>query len=464
MTQPVLPFAVLILAVTTTVAAADNWPQFRGPHGDAVVHDAFPLHWDATSNVRWKAEAAGEGWSAPVVWNGKLFLTAAVMTKKPPGGPQNAQNRRRQNRPRQGRPGRNQRRGRGRGGYGNNLASAEYRWEVRCLDTNNGDVLWKQVTRAGKPPQGRHMQNTYATETPVTDGERVYAYFGMNGVYCFDVDGTPIWQKDPGNYEMRNDWGTSSSPALHDGSLYLQIDSQEQSFLVALDAKSGDEVWRANREEPSQYSSPVIWENSSRVEVVTGGQTARSYDPKSGKLLWQLSMAGGRSSATPLAIGDRLYIGSELRNRGGDDDGGGYLFAVNPGAQGEITANSSDSVAWALPQSGIQMASPVFCEGHLYLFERRKGVLRCINADTGEIVYAQRVSGARSFWSSPWVYQDKVFCLDNDGTTYVFQGGPEYQVLHTNKLGEPVWSTPAIAAGCVFVRTSSSLYCIGPQT
>ena len=457
MPRQVSAFAVFFLAVNTTVATAENWPQFRGPHGDAVVRDAFPQRWDSNSNVRWKTEGAGEGWSAPAVWNGRLFLTAAVMTKKPAGGQQKAQDR-----PRRRRSGRNQGRGRGRGGYRNNLATAEYRWEVQCLDTKNGEVLWKQVTREGNPPQGRHAQNTYATETPITDGERVYAYFGMNGLYCFTVDGTPVWRKDLGNYKMRNDWGTSSSPALHDGILYLQIDSQEQSFVVALDAKSGDEIWRADREEPSQYSSPVIWENSSRVEVVTGGQTARSYDPKSGEVLWQLSMTGGRSSATPLAIGDRLYIGSEFRDRGGDDDGGGYLFAVNPGAYGEITTTSGDNVAWALPKSGIQMASPVLCEGHLYLFERRRGVVHCINANTGNIVYERRVSGAGAFWSSPWVYQDKVFCIDNSGTTHVLQGGPEYQVLHTNKLGEQVWSTPAIADGSVFVRTTKSLYCIGP--
>lgn len=456
-----LPFVLgVLLAVPGAVCTAGDWPQFRGPAGDATATDEFPLEWDTSQNVRWRIPLSGEGWSAPVLWGDRVFLTAAVMTKKPqaradsadPAPPGN-------NSPRNNAPG--NRRRRGRRGYRNNLATAEYRWEVICLDAATGKELWKQVTREGRPPLGRHLQNTYASETPITDGEHVYAYFGMNGLFCFEMDGTPVWQKDPGNYQMRNDWGTSSSPVLHDGRLYLQIDCQEQSFLVAYDAKTGDEVWRAEREEPSHYSSPIVWKNSGRTEIVTAGRRARSYDPKSGELLWELDLTGGRSSATPLASGDRLYIGSEVRNRGGDDDGGGWMFAVNAGAQGVIDPDDDSLVAWALPKSGLQMASPVLCEDHLYVFERRRGVLHCIDAATGEMVYETRVSGARAFWSSPWVYADKVFCVDDDGTTHIIQGGPEYEVIRTNKLGEQVWSTPAIANGMVLVRTTESLFCIG---
>lgn len=443
-----LSLTVLLTSLSST-AMADHWPQFRGPRGDATAIDAFPMEWDISKNVRWKIPMEGEGWSAPVIWGDRVFLTAAVMTKKPTGRSEPSDS---------PRPGGRRRRGRG---YRNNLGTAEFRWEVICLNAATGEQIWKQVTREGKPPQGRHLQNTYASETPVTDGRHVYAYFGMNGLYCFDMDGNPVWQTDPGNYEMRNDWGTSSSPLLHNGLLYLQIDCQEQSFLAAWDTKTGDQVWRADRDEPSHYSSPVLWQNSVREEIVTAGRSARAYDPKTGDLLWELDLTGGRSSATPLAVGDRLYIGSEVRNRGGDDDGGGWMFAVNAGAEGRIAPDDSSLIAWSLPGSGIQMASPVLCAGHLYVFERRRGVLHCINADTGEMAYETRVTGARAFWSSPWVFEDRVFCLDDDGTTHVIQGGPEYEVIHRNKLGEQVWATPAVANGMVFVRTTESLYCIG---
>ena len=194
-----------------------------------------------------------------------------------------------------------------------------------------------------------------------------------------------------GAYEMRAGWGTSSSPVLHDGKLFLQIDNEQQSFIVALDGESGDDLWRVNRNEPSQYSTPIVWHNSHRQELVAGGQIYRSYDPGSGKLLWQLDMAKGRSVATPLAVGDRLYVGTEFRDRGGPDDGGGFLFAVKAGGSGDISpkdgGHSSKYVAWKIASSGIQMASPVFCAGHLYLLQRRSGILHCINAQTGATAY-----------------------------------------------------------------------------
>ena len=342
--------------------------------------------------------------------------------------------------------------------------TAVYRWEVQCLDATTGELLWRQVAREGNPPLERHSSNTYASETPITDGERVYAYFGMTGFFCFDMQGEPLWQKDLGNYEMRAGWGTSSSPVLHDGKLFLQIDNQEQSFIVALDAATGEEVWRMDRDEPSHYSTPVVWTNSQRTEIVTCGQRARSYDPATGELLWELDLTGGRSSATPLAIGDRLFIGSELRNRGGDDDGGGMLFAVKAGAEGDISLgegeSSNDFVLWSLEKAGLQMASPVLCEGHLYVLERRSGVLHCVNAETGEMAYAKRMPGARAFWASPWVYEDRVYCPDDTGNTHIVQGGPEFKVIGKNTIEERIWSTAAIANGALYLRTVDSIYCI----
>jgi outer membrane protein assembly factor BamB len=333
-----------------------------------------------------------------------------------------------------------------------------------CLDARTGSTKWRRTARTGRPNLPRHSSNSYATETPATDGERVYAYFGMNGLYCFDFEGNLLWKRDLGNYEMRAGWGTASSPVLFDGCLYLQIDNQQQSFLVCLEAESGDERWRADRSEPSQYSTPMVWQNSQRNELIAGGQVYRSYDPNTGKLLWYLDMAKGRSSATPLAVGDRLYVGTEFRNRGGPDDGGGFLFAVKPGGSGDITppedARSSRYVAWKIPRSGIQMASPVYCDGHLYLLERRSSLLHCVDAETGATAYRQRMSDARAFWASPWTCRDKIFCLDESGTTYVLQSGPKLRILGKNRLNEQSWSTPAIADNALFLRTIDRLYCI----
>jgi outer membrane protein assembly factor BamB len=299
----------------------------------------------------------------------------------------------------------------------------------------------------------------------VTDGQRVYAYFGMTGVFCYDMDGQLQWKRDLGVYPMRAGWGTSSSPVLFGGKLFLQVDNEQQSFLVALDAQSGKEVWRASRNEPSQYSSPIIWQNSQRDELIVGGQVYRSYDPVTGELLWELDMAKGRSSATPLAVGDRLYVGTEFRNRGGSDDGGGFLFAVAPGGSGNITppGNSSDHVVWKIARSGIQMASPVYCAGHIYLLDRRSGILHCVDAGTGKTAYRERIPGARAFWGSPWTDGKRVYCLDDGGTTHVLAGGPQLRVLGRNVIDEQSWSSPAIANGALYLRTIDRLYCIAAR-
>ena len=451
MLRVALASGCLMVMLAAVATRADNWPQFRGPRSDGAVGAAgLSLEWDSETNIRWKVPVPGEGWSAPIVWGNRLLLTTAVLQQPPQG--QSAQSS--QPEPYRG----------GGGRLRSDLTSAIYSWQLLCLDTETGELLWHRVAREGSPRTARHSSNTYATETPVTDGERVYAYFGMNGLYCYDLAGNLVWQKDLGSYDTRAGWGTGSSPVLYRGKLYLQIDNEEQSFLVALDAESGRQVWRVPRDEATQYSSPVIWQNSHRAELVAGGMIYRSYDPETGSLLWQLDMAKGRSVATPVADGDRLYVGTEFRNRGGPDDGGGFLFAVKAGASGDITpaagASSSDGVAWRCPEAGIQMASPIVCRGYIYLFERRLSIVHCIDAKTGERMFRERVPGARPFWASPWLFDGRVFAPDDAGTVHVIEPGRELNVLRRNEIGERVWSTPAMANGSLFLRGIENLYCI----
>ena len=429
--------AVLVAAVSvSTQTQADNWPQFRGPTADGTASTDCPVKWTATAdavmNVLWKRSVAGEGWSGPVVWEDQVFLTAAVPADEAKADAA---------RPVEYSGGGGSRR--------DDLTRTVYRYDLICLDASTGKECWRRTAREGRPPMPRHSSNTYATETPITDGLHVYAYFGMNGVYCFDMQGNLQWTKDLGSYEMRAGWGTSSSPVLFNGKLFFQVDNEEQSFLAALDAQSGKEVWRVTRDEKSQYSTPYIWTNSLRSELVVGGIVYRAYDPATGALLWQLDMDKGRSSATPIAVGDRLFVGTEFRNRGGADDGGGFLFAVTPGGSGDITpaagAKSSDHIAWKIARSGIQMSSPVYCAGHLYLLERRSGTLHCLNAETGATAYRKRIPAARAFWASPWTCNNRLYCLDDSGTTHVLAGGPSFTVLSKNLIDEQAWSSPAIA-------------------
>ena len=389
----------------------------------------------------------GEGWSQPIVWEGRLYVTTAV-----PSDPSNRN---------ESRPESNN------GGYGrnrNDLVNVVYQYQVICIDAESGNEIWRKTVKEGKPPIPRHSTNTYATETPVTDGDRIYAYFGMNGVYCLDMDGNVQWQKDLGVYEMRAGWGTASSPTLFDDRLFIQVDNQQQSFLVALDVHTGNEIWRVDREESSQYSSPFLWKNSLRNELIVGGMVYRSHDPATGTLLWKLDMNKGRSSATPVAIGDRLYVGNEFRNRGGEDDGGGRLYAIKPGGSGDITppndGTSGEFVQWRMDDSGIQMASPAHCGENLYFFERRRGIVRCVDTETGRLKYQSRVPRASAFWSSPWTDGKHLFAMDSNGNTHVLAAGDKLDVVAINELQQQAWGTPAVANGSIYLRTVDNLYCI----
>lgn len=441
-----------LLCSGSAVVTAENWSQFRGENADGIANSRAPIRWqvddDTSQNIAWKVAVDGEGWSSPIVWGDAVFLTTAIPIVE---GDASASTR-----PAEYTGGGGRRR--------SDLTDVVYRYQVICLDAATGASRWSAEASRRRPPIPRHSSNTYATETPVTDGQRVYAYFGMTGVYCFDMQGALLWEKDLGAFEMRAGWGTSSSPVLYDDKLFLQIDNEQQSFVIALDAETGEQVWRVDREEKSQYSTPVLWRNSLRHELIAGGMHCRSYDPKTGELLWELDMAKGRSSASPLAVGDRLYVGTELRNRGGPDDGGGFLFAIQPGGSGDITPkadeDSSEFVLWKTDKSNIQMASPAICDQRLYFLERRSGNLHCLDADTGQLVYRERIRGARAFWASPVTAGGRVYCLDANGTTYVIGCGGEYELLSRNEIDERTWSSPAVAGGKLYLRTIDHVYCI----
>jgi outer membrane protein assembly factor BamB len=383
----------------------------------------------------------------------------------------------------------------GRGGFmGGRPPDVVYRWQVYCLDRATGKVLWKQLALEGKPRIPIQQSNTYATETPVTDGERVYAYFGMHGLFCYDMAGKQVWKKDLGAYPTQMGQGPASSPILDGERIFLQIDNEEKSFLVALDKKSGDEVWRVTRDERTNHCTPIIWKNRERTELVTlGSNKVRSYDPASGKVLWELSMGGGRCYASPVGDEERLYVGCQRGfggmgfgggpggpgggpgepgggrggpggGRGGMGGGGGGLFAIRAGASGDVTLKqgekSNAGVAWYQSRGGAEGASPLVYQSHLYVLSQRGGLVTCYDAKTGKEVYRERLPGARSFWASPWASDGKVFCLDDSGTTYVLQAGPEFKVLGKNTIEDQFWASPAIAGGSLILRGVDNLYCI----
>src|SRR5262245_22969158 len=336
--RPLLALVVLF----PVVATASDSPQFRGPGGTGVFTEAKPpAEWSTDKNVAWKANIQGVAWSAPIIVGDKVIVTTAYSDK--------------QSKPKAGMgPGGGGFGPPGKGGFGGGGAPKEkYQFKIVCLDRATGKVIWDKTAKEARPTIPTHATNTYATETPASDGEHVYAYFGMNGLFCYDLSGKEVWKKDLGSYSMQFGFGTGSSPVLDGDRLFIQCDNEQQSFLIALDKKDGKELWKADRREKSGWSTPFVWKTKDRTDIVAaGGQRVRGYDPATGKVVWELEVGGGQCSASPVGDSERLYVGVGTGGsgfgggfggpKGGGPKGGGAgragtMFAVKAGATGDIS-------------------------------------------------------------------------------------------------------------------------------
>ncbi len=423
------------------VSLADvNWPCFRGPLCGVVEDELLPASWNTTENVRWKIDVVGRAWSSPVVWGDKIFLTTVASE----GHVEEAK------------------KGLYFGGNRNDPSSAIHHWIVYCYDWADGKILWQKTVHTGTPAEPVHIKNTYASETPVTDGERVYFYFGNLGVFCFDLQGREIWQKRLDPAKIRYNWGTAASPVLHGERLFIVNDNDKNSYLLALDKKTGNEVFRVQRDEKSNWVTPYIWENAQRTELVTCGTgKIRSYD-LAGQLLWELRGMSVIAVPTPVEGNGLLYLCSgyvgDRKNR--------PIYAVRPGAAGDITPeteqNAGQYIAWYHPFGGPYNPSPITYGEYLYVLYDR-GTVNCYEGRTGKLVYEkqQLAKDARAFTVSPWANDGKLFFLSEDGDTFVVKAGPEFKVLGRNALDEMCMATPATLRGNIIIRTLSKLYRIG---
>ncbi len=441
MKRPMLLAGCASLLLLSPVRA-DDWPQFRGPSSAAAEKMNLPDTWARDKNILWQADLPGKGWSSPVVWKDRVFLTTVLNDNTPKPRP---------------------------GLYIGDLLGktppGEHQWKVFCLDLNSGKTLWQSDAKKGNAASPIHIKNTYASETPVTDGERVYAYFGNHGVFCYDFTGKELWSKDIGTYKTRMGWGTGASPVLSKGRLIIVNDNEEKSFLLALDAKTGKELWKVERDEKSNWATPFIWENRLRTEIITPGSgKVRSYD-LDGKLLWEFAGMSVISIPTPSAStsaeGDLLFVSS-----GYILDPNRPLYAIKPGAKGDITLKagqtSNDFIVWCQKTAGSYHPSPVVYDGLVYVL-LDKGFLTCYDAKTGKEVYGrQRIDpGSDKFTASPVAADGKIYLVSEEGDTFVIRAGPKYEVLAKNSLDDMTLATPALVRNSMLLRTVSKLYRIG---
>jgi len=426
-----------LTAALAHTASANNWPRFRGPGGTGTAPDdpRLPRAWSQTENVAWKTAVPGVGWSSPVVWGDRIFLTSARSSAE-------AETIRDGDFLDTGTP------------------KDDHRWLLHALDTGSGRIVWETELARGLPSISRHMKNTYATETPATDGERVYAHFGHLATYAVDRAGKVVWSKEWSAPEIRYGYGTAASPVVHDGVLYILRDHENGSALIALDAATGREIWSAPRTEGSGWATPHVWENDVRTEIVVSGKNSvRSYG-LDGKPLWGLRGTTSLAIPSPFSGEGLLFVGSGFQMESVRP-----LYAIRPGATGDISPSDGETsnkyVAWWRPQLGPYHPTPVLYRGLLYVL-MDSGFLLCHDAKTGKEIYGKRRvtrEGGR-FSASPWAYNGSIFCPSEDGDTYVVQAGAEFKVVGKNSLGEMTMASPAIADGSLYIRTRGNLYCI----
>lgn len=458
----------IVVAASASVglrtAGPTDWPQFRGLNGTGVADEShLPMEWTTRKNVAWVSDIPGRGWSSPIVWRDRVYLTSAVNSgsfKQPSTGifgndyvaeltqqglPPAEVNRRVIARDIE---------------LTSEVEAVSY--VVIALDAASGKVLWQHEAHRGKPPGGRHRKNTYASETPATDGERLYASFGGNvGLFCYSLDGRLLWKKSWSPQPMYLDFGTASSPVVHNGRVYQLHDSEGESFLTAFDARTGNEVWTSPRtafeaRQKSGWATPYIWQTPQRTEIVTIGKGMTVSYSLDGKELWRLR-GMTQATPTPVAGGGLLFVGS-----GSQGESSRPLFAIKPGASGDISPKpnetSGEFVAWSQPRASGYITSPLYYRGRLYAINDN-GVMQVFNAATGEELYKARVGGVGStFSSSPFASDGRIYAINEDGVTIIFKDGAEYAELGKNSLEEMSLATPAADASSLFIRTQTRLY------
>jgi outer membrane protein assembly factor BamB len=447
--------AVALCGVALGIAVAsadDEWPRFRGSNGGvAADHPSLPDQWGPAQNIVWKIDVPGRSWSSPVIWGDHVFVTTAINTLEPESLLTVASYVSRSN-----------------GGTMTFMdvskPSAPHRWVLYDVDLKTGRIRWERVAHTGVPAKSRHLKNSYAAETPVTDGERVYVYFGDVGLFAYDMDGKPLWSRSMDALEMQTGFGHAASPVVDDSRVYIVNDNEEQSFIAAYDKRTGAQAWRVDRKETSSWTTPLVWKNELRTEIVTAATGGvRSYDVNGG-LLWQFTGMSTFAVPSPLASGGLLYVmsgytASALRP----------AYAIRAGATGDISLKpdqtSSEFIVWADRTLGTFHASPLVYRGCYYILHDR-GFLTCNDPGTGKPIYPrQRISSdTATFTASPWAYNGKVFALSEDGDTFVFQSGPEFKVLGKNSFNEMALATPAVAGGSLIIRTASKLYRISKSS
>jgi outer membrane protein assembly factor BamB len=426
------------LALATMCAGAqldplDQWAQWRGPHATGFAPRANPpVEWSEEQNLRWKTAIPGKGHSTPVVWGDRIFLTTAV----PHGEALETSG------------------SHAPGAHDNLPPSRSHTFVVMALDRRTGTVAWEKVVREEQPHEATHVTGSWASGSVVTDGEHVFASFGSRGIYCLTLDGTLVWSKDLGDMQIRHEHGEGSSPALHAETLVVNWDHQGESFVVALDKRTGEQRWKVARDEITSWSTPLVVVHDGKPQVVVSAtKRVRAYDLATGELIWSCSGLSRNVVATPVASGGLVFVANSYDRQA--------MMAIRLSkARGDITG--TDAVVWTRDRDTPYVPSPVLHGEELCFIKHNQAFLTCVDAATGKTrTGPRRLPGLQSIFASPVVAAGRLYVTSRNGTTVVVDLANGHELLASNRLDDSFSASPAIAGDELFLRGESYLYCLG---
>jgi len=434
-----LSLAVVVIGTALTALPAnsqglENWPQWRGPLGTGVAPAAEPpLTWSQNESIRWKLRVPGEGASTPIIWRDQVFVLAAYPSGNAEAGDPQA----------------------GKGAKSTPRPTEAYRFVLMSVDRNSGKIAWEKICREEIPHEGHHPTNTYASSSPITDGQHVVAFFGSHGLYCFDLGGNLQWQKDLGKQTTKLAFGEGATPALHGNTLVVTWDHDREAFVVAFDKRTGAELWRKPRDEKTGWSTPLIVEHNGKAQVITTATNRiRSYDLATGELIWDHEGLTSNAIPTPVVKDGVVFATSGYQ--------GFKLFAIRLGKTGDLTG--SDAIVWRLDRDTPYVPSPLLSANRLYFFKSNNGILSCLDVETGKPHFsAERIEGLQSVYASPVAAAGRVYLVARDGTTVVIKDADKLEILATNRLDDPIDASPAISGNQLFLRSRQNLYCVERQ-
>jgi outer membrane protein assembly factor BamB len=412
-----LPIAALLLQASL-LAADGDWPHWRGPNHDGMARGDAPVRWSDTEHIAWKVPVPGRGHSSPVIWGNRIFVTTAVPTGTPSPG-----------------------------------ALQEHRFMLLCFDRKTGKTLWEKVARVATPHQPHHSQyGSFASNSPLTDGTHVFAFFGSRGLYAYTLAGELAWQKDFGQLRMYNNFGEGAWTALDGNTLVVVWDHEDASFLIALDKSTGRELWRTPRQGNTNWSGPYITTHNGRKQIiVSASREVCSYDFGTGTLLWKATGLGQNTIPAPVAADGLVFVMSGFRNPN--------LMAIRLGREGDLTG--TDAIVWQNQRGNSYSASPVLHEGKLYVLTD-SGMLSVFDAQSGKPFYQQqRFAKPYNFKASPVGANGKLYLASENDDVIVVKMGETFEVLATNTLADQTFiATPAIVEGEIYLRSQNTLFAI----